>query len=131
MPIVLVVDDEPNLCTLYKQELEHAGYEVIAAQTGTDALTAVEQHDIDVVVLDIAMPGMDGIEALAKILAVDNKLPVILNTGYAGYQDDFMTWAAEAYVVKSSDVTQLIEQIGEALMKRGITPPGATGAQEA
>lgn len=131
MPTVLVVDDELNLCTLYKQELEHAGYEVIAAQTGTEALAAVETHDIDVVVLDIAMPGMDGIEALAKILAVDNKLPVILNTGYAGYQDDFMTWAAEAYVVKSSDLTQLIELIGEALVKRGITPPTAPGTQEA
>lgn len=131
MPTVLVVDDEPNLCRLYKQELEHAGYEVITTHNGADALAAVEKHDIDVVVLDIAMPGMDGIEALAKILAVDNKLPVILNTGYAGYQDDFMTWAAEAYVVKSSDLTQLIELIGEALVKRGITPPTTPGEQEA
>ena len=123
MPTVLVVDDEPNLCLLYEQELTRLGYDVLTARNGSEALAAVDQHAIDVVVLDIAMPGMDGIEALAKILAVDNKLPVILNTGYASYQDDFMTWAAEAYVVKSSDLSELKERISEAMVKRGITPP--------
>ncbi len=123
MPTVLVVDDEANLCELYRQELEYAGYEVVTAESGARALTAVAEHAIDVVVLDIAMPGMDGIETLAKILAVDNQLPVILNTGYASYQDDFMTWAAEAYVVKSSDPSNLTQRVGEALTKRGIALP--------
>ena len=123
MPTVLIVDDEAHLCELYKQELEYAGYDVVTVQSGSAALAALEEHAIDVVVLDIAMPGMDGIETLTKMLAVDNRLPVILNTGYASYQDDFMTWAAEAYVVKSSDVAELTERIAEALTKRGVTPP--------
>jgi len=123
VPRVLVVDDEANLRDLYTQELEYFGYEVLVVDSGTAAVAAVGDQPIDVVVLDIAMPGMDGVEALSKILATNNQLPVILNTGYASYQDDFMTWAAEAYVVKSSDLTELIQRIGEALEKRGITPP--------
>lgn len=123
MPRVLVVDDEEHLCMLYEQELHYAGYEVVMASSGPEALVALEQHDIDVVVLDIAMPGMDGIEALRKILAVNNRMPVILNTAYASYQDDFMTWAAEDYVVKSSDVSELSQRIAEVLRRRGIKPP--------
>lgn len=123
MPRVLVVDDEEHLCMLYEQELHYAGYEVVTASSGPEALVALEQQDIDVVVLDIAMPGMDGIEALRKILAVNNRMPVILNTAYASYQDDFMTWAAEDYVVKSSDVSELSQRIAEVLRRRGIKPP--------
>ena len=123
MPRILVVDDEAGLRAMYTQELEYVGYEVVTADSGSAAVAAVEDHEIDVVVLDIAMPGMDGVETLSKILATDNQLPVILNTGYASYQDDFMTWAAEAYVVKSNDVSEMLERIEEALSKKGITPP--------
>ncbi|NSW54486.1 MAG: response regulator [Armatimonadetes bacterium] len=123
MPRVLIVDDEAHLRDLYEQEFDYYGYDVVTAQSGQEAIAALEQHDVDVVVLDIAMPGMDGIEALAKILAVNNELPVILNTGYASYKDDFMTWAAEAYVTKSSDIRELVDAVAEALKKRGIEPP--------
>lgn len=127
MPKVLIVDDEAHLRDLYEQEFEYFGYDVVTAQSGQDAILALEQNDVDVVVLDIAMPGMDGIEALAKILAVNNELPVILNTGYASYKDDFMTWAAEAYVTKSSDITELVQAVANALKSRGIEPPAAPG----
>lgn len=68
-------------------------------------------------VLDIAMPGMDGIEALGRILGQDNTLPVILNTAYSSYKDNFMSWSADAYVVKSSDLTELKAEIRKALEK--------------
>ena len=123
MPTIMIVEDEPNLCVLYRQEFEDAGYKVVVAQSGTEALAAVARQPVDVVVLDIAMPGMDGIEALGKILAVDNCLPVILNTAYASYQDDFMTWAADAYVVKSGDLAELKERIAAALAKRSKNVP--------
>ena len=133
MPTVMVVEDQPNLCVLYRQELEDEGYEVVVAQSGTEALAAVGRQQVDVVVLDIAMPGMDGIETLGRILAVDNCLPVILNTAYAGYQDDFLTWAAEAYVVKSGDLTELKERIAAAVARRtqAAQPTVPPDAQEA
>jgi DNA-binding response OmpR family regulator len=70
------------------------------------------------VVLDIAMPGMDGVEALGRILSQDNRLPVILHTAYATYKDNFMTWSADAYVVKSSDRSELKIEIERVLARR-------------
>lgn len=122
MPTVLVVDDKESLRILYKQELEFRGYDVLTAQGGQEAVAMVEQHDIDLVLLDIAMPGMDGIEVLRKILGLNNQLPVILNTGYPSYKDDFMTWAAEAYIVKTSNVDELIDAVDGALAKRSAKP---------
>jgi CheY-like chemotaxis protein len=75
------------------------------------------------VVLDIAMPGMDGIEALGRLLARNNQLPVILHTAYATYKDNFMTWSADAYVVKSQDLGELKSEIQRVLAKRDNDAP--------
>ena len=131
MPTVLVVDDEAYLCELYKQELSGVGYEVIAALSGAEALTVLGQQQVDVVVLDIAMPGMDGVEMLRRILAINNRLPVILNTAYTSYQDDFMTWAAESYVVKSADLSELLARLEEALRKRSAGAAATESGKEA
>jgi two-component system response regulator (stage 0 sporulation protein F) len=120
---VLVVEDESALSELYQDELEAEGYEVIRVPSGAEAIRVVSERRVHVVVLDIAMPGMDGIEALGRILSVDNCLPVILNTAFTGYQENFLTWAAEAYVVKSSDLSELKQRLAEALVKRGVAPP--------
>ena len=66
-------------------------------------------------VLDIRMPGMDGVEALGRIHDMHRTMPVILNTAYSGYEENFMTWTADAYVVKSGDVSVLKERIKEVL----------------
>ncbi|MFH0943662.1 MAG: response regulator, partial [Planctomycetota bacterium] len=99
-PRILVADDEPNIRLLYKQELEDDGYEVILAEDGKSAICKIEQDRPDLVVLDIRMPGMDGVEVLGQILDMYRTLPVILNTAYSGYEENFMTWSADAYVVK-------------------------------
>ena len=123
MPAVLVVDDDLNQRLLYAQELREVGYEVLLASSGPEALQIVTSQKVDVVVLDIAMPGMDGVEALTRLLDLDRQLPVILNTAYANFRHDFMTWAAEAYVVKSSDLAELIQHVAEACRKRGVELP--------
>jgi CheY-like chemotaxis protein len=130
MPTILVVDDDRHQRLLYEQELQYAGYDVVLASSGPQAVEAVSAQKIDAVILDIAMPGMDGVETLTKLLNVDRQLPVVLNTAYAGFQDDFMTWAAEAYVVKSADLTELLARVAEALGKRGIAPPEPPAAAE-
>jgi DNA-binding response OmpR family regulator len=115
---ILVVDDEVNQGLLYEQELTDEGYEVDVANSGEKALSLVRQKSYDLVVLDIGMPYMDGLETLGKMLGMDNRLPVILNTAYPSYKDNFMSWAADAYVVKSSDLTELKEKIRESLSRR-------------
>jgi DNA-binding response OmpR family regulator len=118
MSRILLVEDERNQRVLYEQELAEDGYEVSLAADGREALTKLKEAKPDVVVLDISMPGMDGIETLGKILSEDNTIPVILHTAYANYKDNFMTWSADAYVVKSSDLAELKLRIKEVLQAK-------------
>jgi DNA-binding response OmpR family regulator len=113
MKTILVVDDDEAIRTLLQEELEEDGYKVLIATNARDALKMVAAEALDLVVLDIRMPGMDGLEALPRILGIKEGLPVIMNTAYSQYQDSFMSWAADAYVVKSSDLTELKEKIKE------------------
>ena len=129
-PTILVIEDDDNQRLLYQEDLTWMGYEVIAVRSATEGLRALQERGADVVLLDIAMPGMDGIEALGKILDHDNQIPVILNTAYSSYKDDFMTWAAEAYVIKSHDLSELHQAIASVLEKRGLEVPPAPAEAE-
>ena len=117
MKTILVVDDDEAIRTLLQEELEDEGYKVLIATNARDALKMVASEALDLVILDIRMPGMDGLEALPRILGIKEGLPVILNTAYSHYQESFMSWAADAYVVKSSDLTELKEKIKELVNK--------------
>ena len=118
MEKILCVDDDLSLLRLYQDELEEEGYEVVLAKDGKEAIHKFEKENPQVVVMDIRMPVMDGIEALTNLLGKDRQIPVILNTAYPQYKDNFMTWGAEAYVVKSSDLTELKQKIREVLDRR-------------
>jgi DNA-binding response OmpR family regulator len=115
MAHILVVDDDRSLSMLYEQELVDEGHDVSLATDGFEALKFLEQQKPDLVVLDIAMPGMDGIETLWRILGKRRTLPIILNSAYSQYQSNYMTWPANAYVVKSGDLTELKAKINELL----------------
>jgi len=112
---ILVVEDNRNQRILLELELQRAGYEVITVAGGKEAVEKVTAEPVDLVVLDIGMPDMDGLEAMQKILDLERKLPVVLNTAYSGFKDDFQSWSADAYVVKSGDVTELLSEIERAL----------------
>jgi DNA-binding response OmpR family regulator len=118
MAKILIVDDEPHLRLLYETELRRAGYETMTACNAEQGLEYVDTMEPDLVVLDIRMPGMDGVEALQRILDRDNTLPVVLNTAYSSYRENFLTWSADAYVTKSSDVTELLETVKDLLEQR-------------
>jgi two-component system, response regulator, stage 0 sporulation protein F len=117
MKTILVVDDDEAIRTLLQEELEDEGYKVLIATNARDALKMVAAEALDLVILDIRMPGMDGLEALPRILGIKEGLPVIMNTAYSQYQESFMSWAADAYVVKSSDLTELKEKVKELVNK--------------
>ena len=119
---VLVVDDEENLRTLYREELESDGYAVRTAPDAASALKMIEEETPDVVVMDIRMPRMDGVEAMGLMLSRRSDLPVILNTAYSSYKDDFRSWLAEAYLIKSADMGELKRAIRRVIATRR---PGA------
>ncbi|MBI3447921.1 MAG: response regulator [Acidobacteria bacterium] len=108
---VLVVDDEPSLRRLYRVELEQAGFEVSVAASAEEALVQVQGERPAVVVMDIRMPGMDGLELMSRILALEPGTHVVLNSAYGSYRDLFSSWAADAYVIKSSDVLPLVREV--------------------
>ncbi len=118
MARVLLVEDDPNESLLYAEELRGDGYDVVVASDGPQAIALVTSQAPDVVVMDVSMPGMDGIDAMGRMLARNNKLPIILNTAYASYKDDFRAWSADAYVVKSSDLNELKQTIRRVLHAR-------------
>ena len=115
---ILVVEDEEGLRLLYEEELKAEGYEVITAQNGMEAIQQLEEGKPDLIILDIVMPVMDGMEALGRIVGKERKVPIILNTSYPGYRQDFMSWAADAYVTKSADLRELKDRVKE-LLKKG------------
>lgn len=124
MPQILIVDDEPNLRTLYRRELEDEGYEVFEAGSAEEGLRAFESVRPDLVVLDVRMPGMNGLEAMARILDRDRRIPIVLNTAYDSYRDDFTSWAADAYVTKGPDTAELMRTIRRLLEEREhLGPP--------
>ena len=118
MASILIVDDNENHRSLIEQELSDEGYHVMVARNYTDALKSLKRTRPDLVITDIAMPGEDGIELLQDILATDHELPVILYTGYSKYESVFMSWAADAYILKSCDLTELKNTISRLLTER-------------
>ena len=117
MKKILVVDDEENIRLLYQEELEEDGYTVDVAAHGQEALEKLNTFQPDLVTLDIRMPGMDGVETLRKIREVQRDLPVILCSAYGEYKQDLTTWASDAYVIKTSDLTELKGTIKTLLSK--------------
>ena len=115
MKTVLVGEDDKNQRLLYEQELSCEGYNIITAKDGLEAIKKVKEQLPDLIVLDINMPKMDGIEAMGKILSEHKKIPIIINTAYSSYKDDFMSWSANAYVIKSSDLKELKDKIKEVI----------------
>ena len=83
MHSILVVDDEPNYQIVLSELLKDEGYEVFTADSAEAALPLLRTTDLDLVLTDMKMPGMDGIEFLKKIKEFDPELPVILITAYA------------------------------------------------
>ena len=112
---ILIVDDEKNIRFLLKEELTDEGYDVILAESGAVALEIISKEKLDLVTLDIKIPGEDGLSILRKIREIEYDLPVIICSAYSVYKSDFSAVAANHYVVKSSNFEELKTKINEML----------------
>jgi DNA-binding response OmpR family regulator len=108
---ILLVEDEKALCLLYEEELSREGYAVTAVTDAEAALAELGRSTFDLIVTDIRMPGRNGIELITQIMGLRKDIPIIINSAYQSYKEDFMTWAADAYVVKSSSLDELKSKI--------------------
>jgi len=104
---LLFVDDEQGLLDLYSAAFARQGYRVLTAPSLEAARVQLRETEVDLVVLDIRLDEGSGLELLREIKAAAPDRPVVLNTAYARYKDDFASWLADAYVVKSSDLEEL------------------------
>jgi len=117
---VLLVDDEEDFTATLAERLENRGLSVDVSSSGPDAIGKVRDKTYDALVLDLAMPGMDGIETLKRLLADNPDLQVILLTGRATVRKGVEAMASGAMEVleKPADINTLLEKIGEAHANR-------------
>ncbi len=111
MKKILLVDDEENIRFIYGEEFLEEGYEVIAAKDGDEALALFASEQPDLVILDIQMPGINGVEVLRRMKTMKNDVPVILCSAYPEFKQNIGVWASEEYVVKSSNLDLLKEAV--------------------
>ncbi|MBW2107994.1 MAG: response regulator [Deltaproteobacteria bacterium] len=119
---ILIVDDEEVIRLLYGEELEEEGYDVITAGSGHGLIELIKKEKPDLVVLDIKMAEHDGLDLLQDIRKNFYNIPVILCSAYSSFKGDLKSIAADYYVVKSADLTELKQKIKMAL--EGHIPGG-------
>lgn len=119
---ILVVEDHEHNLYLVSFLLEHAGYRVLQARDGEQALRALEEHVPTAILLDVQLPGMDGLELLSRLRgrpALANVV-VVAVTSYAmsGDRDGFLAAGCDAYLEKPIDSTKFVGQI-QTIIRRG------------
>jgi len=119
---MLLVDDEERFLSTTKKLLSRKGYDVLTATSGAEALEELRVHNIHVVILDVKMPGMDGLETLKAIKRTYPLVEVIMLTGHGTIDSavEGLKSGATDYLTKPTDVQDLIEKAKEAFEKRQV-----------
>jgi CheY-like chemotaxis protein len=108
MKTILIVDDNENDRFMCEKSLRDAGYTTHSVSSGPEALRLVAKNPtLDLIILDVKMAPLDGIEVLKQLRARQVGIPVILYSDFSFYRENFDTWLADAYVVKSSELGEL------------------------
>lgn len=112
---ILFADDEANIRLLYREVFSSEGYQVLEAADGYEAVKKVQDESPDLVVLDIKMPGLHGLEVLERIRREKPEIPVILCTAYRHMEKDFsvLTSNVSAYFLKPLNIAQVREKVNE------------------
>jgi DNA-binding response OmpR family regulator len=115
MSTILVVEDEENIRLLYKEELQDLGYKVIQASDGREAIEKFDLHRPDLIILDIRLPRLNGVETMNIIRGKSKDIPIILCSAYEEYKHDLQTWSSDAYIIKSADLEELLSTVNQIL----------------
>src|SRR6266508_6551012 len=125
MQRILVIDDDPAITSLLKRGLSYEGYAVDITGTGEAGLALAREHPPDLVVLDIMMPGINGLEVLRRLRAGDTRLPVIMLTAKDDLSDQVqgLETGADDYVVKPFTFEVLLARVRALLRRQQAEPP--------
>ena len=120
-PRVLVVDDEPNITELVAMALRYEGFNVKTAATGRGAISAVTQFSPALVILDLMLPDIDGIEVLRRLNGAGNKVPIIFLTAKDATEDKVhgLTIGGDDYVTKPFSIEELMARVRVVLRRHG------------
>ena len=126
-PRILVVDDEPTIRNVLASYLRREGYDTITASDGPSAVAADEEHEPDLLVLDVLLPGFDGLQVMARVRH-RRAVPIILLTarGEEGDRIGGLRLGADDYVVKPFSPREVVARVAAVL--RRAEPVGSTGA---
>ena len=128
---VLVVDDDPTVSDVVRRYLERAEYEVVLAADGQGALDAVHTQRPDLVVLDLMLPGIDGLEVCRRLRRDDPELPVVMLTALGDEADRVvgLSLGADDYVTKPFSPRELVLRVQSVLRRssRAAEPPPSGG----
>lgn len=125
MTRILVVDDEPHIVSLVERGLRGEGYEVVTADDGQLALDVLADTDVDLIVLDVGIPTIDGFDVLRHVRADGNDVPVIMLTARSGTHDTIegLDAGASDYVPKPFAVAELLARVRSRLRERTTSAP--------
>ncbi|NLT23799.1 MAG: response regulator [Syntrophorhabdus sp.] len=123
---ILIVDDDEYFVKLLAEELGDEGYTTKHASNGVEAILVLKHLKPSLIILDIVMPVMDGMEVLGPIVRRYEDVPVILHSSYEDFRKDFKSWSADAYLVKSPDFRELKGVIRSLLTKNRRRRPSRT-----
>lgn len=114
---VLIIEDEENIARVLQLELEFEGYSVEVAYTGTDGLIKYREQAWDLVLLDLMLPGLNGLDVLRRIRATEANTPVILLTAKSGLEDKVkgLDLGANDYVTKPFEIEELLARVRSAI----------------
>lgn len=119
-PTILIADDEPEIVKFFCNIFSKEGYRVINAQNGRNVLKRIKKGDIDLVILDVVMPDMNGIKVLRELRKITPKVAVILLSAYGTLHTakEAMLLGAQDYITKPFDIDFMKDAIKQALRKR-------------
>ncbi len=125
---ILVVDDEPNLRKVLTAQLERDGYDVHTAEDGQEGLDLLAEHHIDLVITDLRMPRVDGMELLRRALELDDNLPIVMLTAHGTVDNavEALKTGAFDYITKPFDQNEVRAVVRKALKTRDLSATEAT-----